>query len=110
MNEVTINGRKVAIKELTVREIRAWYKELDKRASGEAFDLVDDTLFEEFTLADIAMLTDLKPEELEDFTPGQLREIMEEARKFNADFFSQRKRLALAGTKALQQGQAPKSA
>lgn len=50
---VETSAGKVVVRELTVGEVRAWLAGLEAKAAQ--VDVVDDALFEEFSLADIPL-------------------------------------------------------
>ena len=93
MDAMDINGRRVTVRELTVREVHAWFKELDSRVQHGGFDLVDETLFADANLEDLLIMTDLNREEMDGFTPSQLAAVLEKVREVNSHFFDQRRRL-----------------
>lgn len=96
---VRIGDKDVAVKELTVAEIRTWYQEVDQaedaREAGRIgeFDLVGDGLLEDVSLRDLERMTDCSMDELGEFTPSQLRELFEKCKEVNPDFFAFRARL-----------------
>lgn len=100
---MTIGGREVTVRELTVAEIRAWLKDLE---GGPGEDLLDLALIEETRLSDLARMTDIAPADLEALTPRELRQVLVAAREVNADFFGLRDRLLRLGRSAMEQGAA----
>jgi len=96
--QIEVGGMAVQVRELTVADIRVWLKDLET-AGGE--DVVDAALFEDFRLADMALLTDLTSEAVEALTPAELRQVFDAAREVNADFFGMRARLMDLGRAAL---------
>lgn len=95
IREIEVAGIGIQIKELTVGEIRAWFKETT--AAGGGGDLVDATLFDEFSMADIKVLTNLRDDRIDGLTPAEVREIAAAAKEVNADFFAMRGRLVQLG-------------
>jgi hypothetical protein len=95
---VTVGQRAVEVRELTVADIRAWLKSLE---AEPAMDVLDATLFEEFSLADLARMTDLSAAEMEAMAPSELRQVQAACAEVNADFFGMRARLAKLGQAAL---------
>jgi len=96
IREVTIGGVPVVVKELKVREIRAWLA--DKANLG---DVVDVQLFEDLSLSDLSVLTDLSSDTVEELAPSQIRELIAVVREVNPDFFAMRGRLAEIGRQIL---------
>ena len=96
---LTLDERDIAVRELTVADIRNWLKTLE--TAPAEFDLVGTALIDGFDLADLALLTDLTPAAIEAFTPSQIRTVFDAARAVNADFFVLRERLAQIGQAAL---------
>lgn len=99
IKEIEVGGRKVQVKELTVGEIRGWLA--GKAAVG---DLVDSMLFEEVSISDLAVLTDLSAEEVDAMTPGEIARVIEVAREVNARFFAMRERVVAMGREILAAG------
>lgn len=97
IREIEVGGVKIQVKELTVREIRAWLKD-SGMVSG---DLVDAALFEEFSLPDLQRMTDLTTAAVAELTPGELRQVFEVCEEVNADFFAMRSRALALGRAAL---------
>lgn len=90
--EIKVGELAVQVRELTIAEIRAWLA--GKAALG---DLVDSSLFEEFSLSDLAVLTNLQPADIDALTPGQIRVVMAKAQEINQDFFAMRARMVTMG-------------
>lgn len=87
----------VQVKELTTGEIRAWLK-----ASGMVCgDIVDCTLFDDFSLPDLSVLTTLTAEQIDQLPPSELRRARQKAEEINADFFAMRNRVVQLGRQAL---------
>ena len=102
MADVSVNGRKVKVRELTVREIREWFKSLAARKEDQ-FDVVNETLFEDVTLEDLCLMTDLEKGEVDNLTPSQAGAVLQKVKEVNSDFFAQRLRIRKAGA-ALAEG------
>lgn len=86
-----------SVKELTTGEIRAWLK-----ASGsDQGDVVDFTLFEDFSTLDVLTVTTLTPDQVAVLPPSELRRAWEKAGEINADFFAMRNRVAQLGRQVL---------
>lgn len=97
LREIQVGGVKVIVRELTVSEIRAWLEGV----SDEALDLVDSSLFEEVSLGDLPLMTDLKKEVIDSLTPSEIDEVITVCREVNARFFAMRARLAEVGQRIL---------
>ena len=97
LQEHTVAGEAIQFKELTLDEIRAWLKQ----AESGALDIVDATLFEEFSPRDFSYLTNLTAEQMGRMTPRELREVYGKAKEINSDFFGMRSRMVQLGQRAL---------
>lgn len=95
-----IGGVPVVFRELTVGEIRQWIATVAVDAGG-SMDGVGDLLFEDFSLLDIALLTDLKGEDIDRLAPSEIEEIFARCKAYNPRFFVLRDRLAKIGDAAL---------
>ncbi|WP_416243473.1 hypothetical protein ACLSSQ_00440 [Azospira sp. APE16] len=97
--------RDIKVRELTVKEIRAWLadgmmKDLEKLS---AVDLV---LLDDVTLPDLKFMADITDEEIEESAPSQLESLRDFCKKVNKSFFELRKKLEEAGGKVLAQSAA----
>lgn len=97
VREIEVGGRKIAIRELTVGEIRNWLKE----SGAVSGDVVDATLFDDFSLPDLTMMTSLVPEAINAMTPSEIRDVRRVAEEVNADFFAMRSRVVALGRQML---------
>lgn len=95
--------RAVEVRELTVGEIRRWLAELESEASEEA-DIVGEFLRSDLSLRDLARLTDLTVEDMDDLPQSAIGKIADTARKLNPDFFGLRDRLNQAGQRMAAAG------
>ena len=98
--EVELDGRTVTIRELTVAEVRLWLKDLDQLREG-AIDLVTEGIMADASISDVARMTDLSPEDLDNLTPSQIEEVIAVCRELNPHFFRLRDRL-LEAARAIQ--------
>lgn len=82
--KITIDKQTVAIKELTVGEIRGWLNEI---ASKPEVDVINAALIEgvDFGLFDV--MTDLSRDQIETMTPNQLQQVADACREVNKHFF-----------------------
>ncbi len=103
IREIEVGGKLVEVKEMTVGEIRAWLKD----SGAVSGDLVDATLFEDYSLPDLARMTSLTAADVADLAPSELRLVFEAAREVNADFFLMRSRVLALGRAALQEASSP---
>lgn len=85
-----VMGIKFDVRELTLAEIRIWMKTLGE----QEVDTVDATLFNDFDIGDLRMLTTLSAEDMDGMTPAQLYFVYELCKEVNADFFGMRQRVA----------------
>ena len=98
-NTVTIGKRAVSVRELTVKEQRDWLKSLsDKdRMKGEANDLlVGHNLFEDVSLDDLALMSDLTLDEMQDLKPSEITPLYDECKRVNSHFFGLRERVLVS--------------
>jgi len=92
-------GLGIQCRELTVTEIRDWLKSME--AQVQAPDLVGDSLLPQFTLDDLERMTDATPETLAGMTPSELRQLGDDCKAVNADFFDLRERIEDGGRRLL---------
>ncbi len=95
--------RAVEVRELTVGEIRQWLADLESEATAEA-DIVGEFLRADLSLRDLARLTDLTIDDMDDLTQSQIGKVSEAAKKLNPDFFGMRDRLNKAGQRMASAG------
>lgn len=96
---LTLGERSVEVFELTVADIRAWLAGLE--TDQAATDILDATLFTEFSLSDLARMTSLTAADMEALSPSELSLVFYAAKRVNADFFAMRTRLMDLGRAAL---------
>lgn len=101
IHEHMLGDRKFTVRELTVGEIRVWLE----GKSAEAPDLVDAFLFDEASLSDVAVLTDLTIGDMDGLAPSEIDQVIAKCKEANARFFAMRARLAEAGQKILARSQ-----
>ncbi|MBF0424673.1 MAG: hypothetical protein HQL66_02480 [Magnetococcales bacterium] len=89
---VQLDERTVTVRELTVAEVRLWLKELDQLREG-ALDLVTEGIMADAFLGDVARMTNLTPEELDDLLPSQIEVMITVCREINPHFFRLRDRI-----------------
>lgn len=99
VRDIEVGGRKIAVRELTIGEIRNWLKE----SGAVSGDVVDATLFDDFSLPDLTMMTSLDTEAINAMTPSEIREVRRVAEEVNADFFAMRSRVVALGRRMLSQ-------
>lgn len=88
-----VAGRSFTVRELTIREVRDWALKIE---SGErALDPVGELALEGCSLADLAMMCNVTPDEFDTAAPSDFESLLEAARKLNPHFF--RLRTALLG-------------
>ena len=81
---ITVNGREITIREVSVAEIRAWMKELEL----DDTDVMDVALHKGFHMSAVRLITGLSKDELDEFLPSERLVIANTARAVNGDFFS----------------------
>ncbi|MBU6954526.1 hypothetical protein [Hahella sp. HN01] len=83
---VTVREREIAVRELTVGDIREW---LTMMASSNQTNLVDGLLFQEQQMitSEIAFMTTLDVSELNQFTPRELVKVIDKCKEANPLFF-----------------------
>lgn len=97
IRELKLDGKVIGqVKELTVDEIRAW---LAGKTGGE--DLVDAMLFEEISLSDIPVLTNLTADAVGALAPSEIDSLLPELKEVNARFFAMREKTAAIGRQIL---------
>lgn len=92
-------GRGIQCRELTVTEIRDWLKSMNTQAQSP--DLVGETLLPQFSLEDLEQMTDATPETLAGMTPSELRQLGDDCKAVNPDFFDLRERIEDGGRRLL---------
>ena len=102
--QVTIAGRDISVRELTINEIRFWLSEVI--AGAKSPDVLNEImLFEGITLRELAMFTDMAPEQIERFKPSDIAPLARAVLEINPLWYDARKRIVDIGTK-LQAAQA----
>lgn len=84
--KLTLGERNVMVKELTVAEVRAWM-ESEKRRE-EKSDLLRDMLIDGVSFADMARMSDLSIEEMEQMLPSELQQLADACAEVNRVFFN----------------------
>ena len=98
--KITINGKAIAVKEMTVSEQREW---LSSRAQageeagkeGAEVDIISWRLFEDVYLFDLPFMTDQTIKSFEDMLPSDIQRIIDACKKANPHFFGMRERVQL---------------
>lgn len=86
---IELNGGPVAVKELTVGEIRAWLRDTSQASA----DLIDALLVDEVSISDLMRMTDLTAERMDELRPSDLNRLRDAAKEVNPDFFKLRGRI-----------------
>lgn len=115
--KVFVEGREVTVRELTVGETRAWFADFVQYATQlkqqqlqqqqlqqDALSLV---LFEEISLRDISMLTDLPAISIEPLHLTSLKQLVQAIIAVNPEWYDLRKRLMAMGEKAAAKALVP---
>ncbi len=93
----------VTVRELTVAEVRAWLREAETAGEGEV-DIVGEALMEECSFDDLARMSDLAVEEMDDLAPSEIAQVIAAAREVNPAFFGLRDRLLRLGAATRESG------
>lgn len=103
IKEISIDDRKVLVKELTLEEIHAWLQQATQRMT---LDLVDE-LFgdQDVMIPDIPSFSDISENDLRKLAPSEIAPLVAMIREVNARFFATWQR-RLAESRALM-GVAP---
>jgi len=99
---VTLAHCTVTVHELNVIEIRNWFTDLETREAP--VDLADSLLIIEMRLSDLARVSDITPEQLDQLTQTDIDQLMEAIQAINPRFFAGLVRLAELGQHALASG------
>lgn len=91
--------RTVTVRELTVREVRAWLTEMAAQIQRDPLHAL---AFDEIGLDELARMTDWSADDLEMFAPSQLAEVLRVAKRINPDFFRIRGALIEAASRVTQ--------
>lgn len=86
----------VTVRELTVLQVRNWLSELTK--TPEEFDIVGLAFFAECSFGDLQRMTSLRPEEIDQLRPSELKQVVALCKELNPDFFGFMERLTTAPT------------
>lgn len=97
MNMVKVGDAEIAVRTLTIGEIRAWLRELGERPKDQAVDLIGETLFAGMTLRELTMLTELRPLAVESLTPAELAPLVSAVLAANPQWAECRQRIAELG-------------
>lgn len=97
---MTVDGREIAVREMTVSDQREWLKhrtQAGKEAAkaGDNFDVMSWSLFEDVNLFDLPFMTDLPVKALEDMKPTDIQRVVDMCKKVNPHFFAMRERAGL---------------
>lgn len=97
-DQLVIDGIAITVKELTVGEVRHWMMDLAEKENisdtkSLADNALDQNLFDNIALSDIARMTSLSANQVEQFTPSELKAVVEKCKGLNPDFFALRRQL-----------------
>ena len=92
LSELTIGSRTVIVRELSVKQVRGWMSDADKK--GEQ-DIIASMLFDDCDFSTIAIMTDLSVDEMGDMLPSELRTVVKECQAVNSHFFGMARRMGL---------------
>jgi hypothetical protein len=97
------DGNAVTVRELTVGEMRQWLAKIEEGVKEP--DLLGETLFEDISLSDIELMSDLSSEQIDALSQSDLRAIADLVKKVNPSFFGMRVRIKGLSTMAGSQAQ-----
>jgi hypothetical protein len=78
---ITVAGREVIVRELTVKAARALIQ------SDQDTDVIGSALLEDVRLLDLPLFTNLTLQEIDEMYPSDLRTVVEACKSINPDFF-----------------------
>lgn len=92
---IEVAGRAVIIREVTLKDYRAWLKDVIAQSRQDEVPLysVDRDLFEDLALTELPRFTDLTVEHLDEMRPSDLRKVIAAIKEVNPDFFEMRGRM-----------------
>lgn len=82
--QIKVGDVTVTVRELTLNEILGWLGEAATEQQESAFEVL---ILKDMSLRELARMTDLTREQMGDFAPSQLRQVVEVCKEVNADFF-----------------------
>lgn len=93
--KIEVAGRTVTIREVTLKDYRAWLKDVIDQSKQEEIPLysVDRDLFEDMALTDLPRFSDLTLEQIDEMRPSELHEVIAAIKEVNPDFFVMRGRM-----------------
>ncbi len=101
---VVIDERTVTVRELTVSEVRLWFKSLEQVNEG-GVDVVGECLIADISLGDVCRMTDLQPADIDALAPSEIDQVITVCLEINPHFFQMRGNLLNLG-KTIQQAPA----
>ncbi|MBF0339465.1 MAG: hypothetical protein HQL95_00700 [Magnetococcales bacterium] len=84
-------SRTITIREPTVAEMRNWLVELEKNRT-ESIDFVTHGLFNDASLTDLVLMSNLSLADLDALVPSEIRQLIDACQELNPDFFTVRRR------------------
>lgn len=97
----TVGERQVEVGELTFADVRAWLVEIG--AQNDGVDVLHALAFDDCTLDDLARMSSISADELEQFAPSDLTDLREKAKALNPHFFRVRASLTRIARKLTAQ-------
>lgn len=98
---IELSGVKFVARELVMREIRNWFSQLTSRDP----DVVNDALFTDFGIDDLAVIFDVPVSKFDALTPSELEQLSKLGQNVNQHFFGLLSRLARIGRETAQSAQ-----
>lgn len=99
IEEITIGETTLTVRELTVGEVREWFK---KMANPTEADVVGDMLFGNYALNDLTVMSSVEVGQLDKFSVSEIEKLAEACKKLNASFFQFRAKLEDIGRSLTQ--------
>lgn len=92
---VKVGDTEVIVRELTVSDVRAWL--VSNTNTKEKVDIVDNMLFDDISLEDVKLMSNITDDVIEGLAVSQLRQVVEVCKELNSYFFKLREQLVVLG-------------
>jgi hypothetical protein len=108
LRDVIVGGKKIEVRELRIAEIREMMEQAQARFMDEEApraDVLNEVLFEEIGLGDLAHMCSMPIEEMYNQTPSELKKLLDTCMEINGHFFDMmirlRRYVAITGSESL---------
>lgn len=101
---ITVGEQPIAVRELTVGELRAWLADVDGQIQRDADgtpDVVGLWLLDDCSFGDLMRMSSVTREQMDAMTETDLRALVAACRELNPGFFGMRARLMAIGQQAM---------